>query len=97
MNKGGDDVSEAGDDEVDNDENGQQLTKLRHFFKSFTGRYLHHLKAVWGGHTKTVQILLRVGADVNIINKDGKTALMIAKEKYYYTIVELLIEAGAKE
>ncbi|MDI6782802.1 MAG: ankyrin repeat domain-containing protein [bacterium] len=37
------------------------------------------------------------GADVNIQNKNGKTALMIAKEFGYTEIVELLKQAGAKE
>ena len=44
-----------------------------------------------------VQALLDAGADPNIKNKAGKTALQIAKEKKDDDIIKLLQEHGAKE
>ena len=49
------------------------------------------------GDTEVVQILLQAGADVNVVDNDGKSALMIAKEKSHTPIVNLLRRAGAKE
>jgi FOG: Ankyrin repeat len=46
---------------------------------------------------KTARLLLDQGADVNIKNKHGKTALMLAEEKGNIQMVELLKQAGAAE
>ena len=37
------------------------------------------------------------GADVNVKNKDGKTALMHAKEKNHTKIIEVLKQYGARK
>ena len=47
------------------------------------------------GHTATVQVLLEFGADVNLEDKDGNTALSRAVEREKHEIVELLKAAGA--
>lgn len=44
-----------------------------------------------------VRKLIENGADINAVNKDGKTALMIAKEQKNDDLVDYLIENGAKE
>ena len=44
-----------------------------------------------------VKTLLAAGADVNVKDKNGKTALKLAKEAGNTKIVELLKQAGAKE
>ncbi len=49
------------------------------------------------GHAKTVELLLDKGADVKAKTNEGKTALMIAKEKRNTEIVKLLKQHGAKE
>jgi ankyrin repeat protein len=41
--------------------------------------------------------LLQAGADVDTVNDDGKSALMLANEEGHTSIVNLLKEAGAKE
>ncbi len=41
--------------------------------------------------------LLEAGADINLADKKGKTALMTASEKGYYLIVSVLLEAGANK
>ena len=48
-------------------------------------------------HTDILKALLAHGADVNSKSNDGKTALMIAKEKGHKEIVRILNEAEAKE
>ena len=49
------------------------------------------------GNKEIVELLLKAGADVNIKNEDGKTALILAQENNHTAIVELLKQAGAKE
>jgi hypothetical protein len=44
----------------------------------------------------TIQLLINYGADLEIKNKDGKTALMLASELNNYEIVEFLLSLGAK-
>lgn len=56
------------------------------------------VQAAHVGTLKTVQLLLRAGADVNIRDADGKTALMMATENCMDSeteIVTLLLKAGA--
>ena len=55
------------------------------------------MMAVMMGETTGVQALLDSGANPNIKNKAGKTALQIAKEKKDDAIIKLLQERGAKE
>ncbi len=42
-----------------------------------------------------VEVLLNNGADVNVKNSDGRTALVLAKLYGYTDIVEMLKQAGA--
>jgi ankyrin repeat protein len=48
------------------------------------------------GHTATVELLVKQGADLNVQAKDGKTALMCAAENSYTATVELLVKKGAE-
>ncbi len=59
--------------------------------------YTYLAKAVESNSIEWVKYLLKNGADYKIKNrKDGKTALMIAKEKGYNDIIAVLKKAGAK-
>jgi len=49
------------------------------------------------GRPQSVKALLEVGADVNIRDKNGRTALKIAEQKGYSEIVQVLQATGAKE
>lgn len=46
------------------------------------------------GYTEIVRMLLEAGADINIVDNDGKTALMHAKENGHAGIVRLLDKAS---
>ena len=48
------------------------------------------------GDNAEVKRLLDTGADVNAVNKDGFTALMMAAEESHAEIVKILIAAGAE-
>ena len=47
------------------------------------------------GHINIAQLLLNNGADVNVKDSWGRTAMMVAKSKGHTEIVELLQQAGA--
>ncbi len=49
------------------------------------------------GYTKAVQLLLQAGADVNLKNQGGYTALMLAEFNEYQDVARLLRAAGAVE
>ena len=49
------------------------------------------------GQKDVVETLLKAGANINIKDKDGKTALDYAKEKGFTKIAEILKSYGAKE
>ena len=51
--------------------------------------------AVSGGNIKQVKDLISTGIDVNILNEDGDTALIIASKNDHLEIVKVLIAAGA--
>ena len=65
------------------------------------------MKASWKGHAAIVKILLSdrpshgiedldsPGADCNISNRDGATALHFAADQGYLEIIEMLLNAGA--
>ena len=56
--------------------------------------YLNTSAAV-GGDRDCAHLLIRYGCDINIKDKDGKTALMIAVVNNHHDLVELLIEKDA--
>jgi ankyrin repeat protein len=47
------------------------------------------------GHTDTVQNLIDRGADLDDVDNDGKSALMMAAERGHDEIIQILIDAGA--
>ena len=48
------------------------------------------MNASYNGHLEIVKFLIENGADINIKNNDGKTALDFAEENDYKNIIELL-------
>ena len=55
------------------------------------------LAALNQGYAGAAKLLINVGADVNARTKSGETALMLARQKGYTDVVEILQKAGAKE
>lgn len=55
------------------------------------------MKAAYYGHAEIVDALLARGANVNLHDGKGKTALAIAQEKNRPQIVQLLRKAGAEK
>lgn len=51
--------------------------------------------AVTGGDVATVRALLRAGAEINVRDRHGQTALMLAAHRGYREMVEVLVEGGA--
>ena len=49
------------------------------------------------GYKQAVELLLQAGADVNLKNRGGYTALAIAEFNGYKDVVRFLKAAGAKE
>ena len=54
------------------------------------------MRAEEKGHDEIVKVLIKAGADVNVKNDDGDTALMRAEEKGHDEIVKILKAAGAR-
>lgn len=53
------------------------------------------VEAATGGHTETVKVLLKAGAQIDIQDEDGRTALYKAAEQGYKRTVELLLTEKA--
>ena len=53
--------------------------------------------ASYEGHPDVVGLLIEHGADIHHRNKEGKNALMLAKERGHTEVVKILEQAGAKE
>jgi ankyrin repeat protein len=51
--------------------------------------------AAYFGYIDIVQLLITSGADINTINSDGKTPLVIATERGNINVRKALIAAGA--
>ena len=56
---------------------------------------IHMYEAARDGNIDAVELLLKKYVDINIQNKNGETALMIASQKGHYQIVELLLKKHA--
>ncbi|GEM_PF-2595963 len=52
--------------------------------------------AVSGNHIEVVRILLKAGADPNILEGEGVTSLVEAVEKEHIEIIKLLLKSGAR-
>jgi len=48
------------------------------------------------GEQEAVELLLKAGADLNLRNRGGYTALMIAEFNQYPAVVQMLRSAGAQ-
>jgi len=55
------------------------------------------MKASSSNQLEKVKLLLGKGADVNVKDKSGKTALSFASTKRHFPVRNLLIGHGAKE
>lgn len=55
----------------------------------------HLCQAAYGGHVEIVKQLLQAGADPNLAQGEGETALTVATGKNQIDIVHLLLKAGA--
>jgi ankyrin repeat protein len=53
------------------------------------------MHAAWYGYLRLTKLLLDHGADVNHVNNDGWTALIIASETGHEEIVQVLLDHGA--
>jgi len=51
--------------------------------------------AAVGGNAQVAAQLIRAGADVNVVDNNGKTALMLAVINGYQSLVELLLDNNA--
>jgi uncharacterized protein len=52
--------------------------------------------AAGNNHNETLELLMNRGADINMRNKSGETALMWAAGNNHIEAVEMLLERGAK-
>jgi ankyrin repeat protein len=66
-------------------------------FSVFAGPNEELITAAEKGDIAVMQTLLAKGADVDVKDNDGVTALMYAAQNGHKHIVELLKKAGAKE
>ena len=51
--------------------------------------------AVLSGRTEAAQLMIKAGADVNIVNGEGYAALFLATQYGLVSVVQLLLAAGA--
>jgi hypothetical protein len=63
---------------------------------SFTVRDIHILTAARGGATSMVDILVKAGGDVNAVNSEGATPILLVVESGNTQMVNLLHDRGAK-
>ena len=55
------------------------------------------MQAVFYGHLETARVLVEKGADVNLTDDTGKTALVLARQKKLPPLADLLKKNGAME
>ena len=53
------------------------------------------MRAAMGGHTATVEALIKAGANLDLQTKNGNTALIVAAREGHTATAEALIKAGA--
>src|SRR5207245_1653184 len=53
------------------------------------------MEAAERGEAETLRLLLKQGADPNVANEEGQTALYFALREYHTDIARALLEAGA--
>jgi hypothetical protein len=61
------------------------------------GRSTALIVAVRNGHKEIVSMLIKHGADVNLADSEGKTALAYAVDEKHAEIEAMLRQAGAKK
>ncbi len=85
------DAAEQGDlASMDNFLQGRQLVNMRN-----ACLFTPLLKASLNGHEQAALKLLEKGAEVDLVDKGGYSAMMLAASNNFAQVVELLIEHGA--
>lgn len=72
----------------------KRLTKKNVDVRGAADQTLLH-DAVLSGNIDAVSLLLALDANVNAVNSEGDTALIVAASRYNYEMVKLLLKAGA--
>src|SRR3990167_4751640 len=64
-------------------------------FRRLADGYTPLLLAAWDGLLDNVKILIEAGADINVVNNEGGSALMCSAQNGFREIVEYLLSCGA--
>lgn len=75
------------------DGTGDYQDSVKHIFAAEFSSHLS--QAVYSGELEIVKLLLQRGADPNVLEGEGWTALLVATEKNRPDMVKVLLEAGA--
>jgi len=65
------------------------------YLKKFESKEVDLFNAIVNDNTKRVEYLIRLNADINIQDAEGRTPLFYAANHDFMSIVNILIEAGA--
>ena len=52
--------------------------------------------AAYNGYSEIADMLIKAGADINAVNKNGSSSLQFATDKGHQSVINLLIANGAK-